>query len=105
MSIGPTHDVVLSGIILALAIFGLVSRRDGIGVVASLALFLLAPVVAFAGLAEAGAANQLPAQGEVVALVMVGAAAAVALLGAAGVALLRRHNGVLDVDASTELDA
>ena len=49
MSIGPGQVAILSGIVFAIGAFGLVSRRDAFGLLTSLAVLLLASVIAFAG--------------------------------------------------------
>jgi len=105
MSVGPGHFLALSGLVGAIAVFGLVARRDGPGLAASLAMFLLAPAIAFAGAAETGGGAGAPPQGAVVALVLVGAALALALVAAALVAVSCRRTDSLDLDESQELEA
>jgi NADH-quinone oxidoreductase subunit K len=105
MTIGPGHYAVLTGVVFAIGLFGLLSRRDLFGVLASLALLLLAPVIAFAGFAEIGGGAGAPAQGELVALALVVVCAAQVAVGAGLVTLLRRRRDSVDVDDLDELEA
>jgi len=100
--IGPGQIAVLSGIVFAIGVFGLLSRRDAVGLLISLAILLLASVIAFAGFTATGGGRGGPPKGEVVALAVVMVCAIQTLLGAALVALLRRRRESLDVDAYDE---
>jgi NADH-quinone oxidoreductase subunit K len=105
MSIGPGHVAVLSGIVFAIGVLGLVIRRDAFGLLISLAILLLASVIAFAGFTVIGGGDGVPPQGEVVALAVVAVCAAQSLLGAAVVAAVRRRRESLDVDSLDEVEA
>ena len=105
MSVGPAHYAVLSGIVFAIGLFGLVSRRDGFGLLASLAVLFLASVIAVTGFAETGGGAGSPPQGEILALTAVLVCISEGLVGAALVALLRRRQQSLDVDDYDELEA
>lgn len=105
MSIGPGHVAVLSGVIFAIGAWGLLSRRDAFGMLASLAVLLLAPVIAFAGFTATGGGAQGPPHGEVVALAAVVVCVAETLVGAALVALLRRRRGGLDTDEYDRIES
>ena len=99
MSIGPEQVSLLSGIVFAIGVFGVLSRRDAFGLLVSVAILLLAPVIAFAGFTAIDGGSLGPGQGEVVALAAVVVCAALSLVGAALVALLHRRHESLDTDA------
>ncbi|MGA3183567.1 MAG: NADH-quinone oxidoreductase subunit NuoK [Candidatus Dormibacteria bacterium] len=99
MSIGPEQVALLSGIVFAIGVFGVLSRRDAFGLLVSVAILLLAPVIAFAGFTAIDGGSLGPGQGEVVALAAVVVCAALSLVGAALVALLHRRHESLDTDA------
>src|ERR1019366_2914104 len=99
MSIGPGHVALLSGVVFAIGGFGILSRRDAFGLLVSVAILLLAPVIAFAGFTAIDGGSLGPGQGEVVALAAVVVCAALTLVGAALVALLHRRHESLDTDA------
>jgi NADH-quinone oxidoreductase subunit K len=99
MSIGPEQVALLSGIVFAIGACGVLSRRDAFGLLVSVAILLLAPVIAFAGFTAIDGGSLGPGQGEVVALAAVVVCAALSLVGAALVALLHRRHESLDTDA------
>ena len=99
MTIGPGHVALLSGVVFAIGACGVLTRRDAFGLLVSLAILLLAPVIAFAGFTALDGGSLGAGQGEVVALAAVVVCAAVALVGAALVALLHRRHESLDTDA------
>jgi NADH-quinone oxidoreductase subunit K len=99
MSIGPEQVALLSGVVFAIGAFGVLTRRDAFGLLVSVAILLLAPVIAFAGFTAIDGGSLGPGQGEVVALVAVVVCAALTLVGAALVALLHRRHESLDTDA------
>lgn len=105
MSIGPGQVAVLSGIVFAIGVVGLLVRRDAFGLLISLAILLLAPVIAFAGFTAVRGGSLAPPQGEVVALAAVVACVAGTLVGAALVALVQRRRGNLDTDEYGETEA
>jgi NADH-quinone oxidoreductase subunit K len=105
MSVGAGQVALLSGIVFAIGAFGLLTRRDALGLLASIAVLLLAPVIAFAGFTAIDGGRQGPPQGEVVALAGVVVCAAAVLVGAALAALLRRRRESLDVDEYDDVEA
>lgn len=102
MTVGPEQVAILSGVIFAIGVFGVLSRRDAFGLLVSLAILSLASVVAFGGFAATAAGGQGASQGEVVALAVVVVCVTQSLVGAALVALLRRRRESIDVDAYDE---
>jgi NADH-quinone oxidoreductase subunit K len=99
VSIGAGNVALLSGAVFAIGAFGVLTRRDAFGLLVSLAILLLAPVIAFAGFTAIDGGRPGPGQGEVVALAAVVVCAALTLVGAALVALLHRRHESLDTDA------
>jgi NADH-quinone oxidoreductase subunit K len=99
MSIGPEQVALLSGVVFAIGAFGVLTRRDAFGLLVSVAILLLAPVIAFAGFTAIDGGSLGPGQGEVVALAAVVVCAALTLVGASLVALLHRRHESLDTDA------
>jgi NADH-quinone oxidoreductase subunit K len=104
MNVGAGPVAVLSGIVFAIGVFGLVVRRDAFGLLISLAILLMASVVAFGGFTLTGGGQGGPPQGEVVALAVLVVCAGQSLLGAAVVALVRRRQESLDVDEYGEVE-
>ena len=102
MTVGPEQVAILSGVIFAIGVFGVLSRRDAFGLLVSLAILSLASVIAFGGFAATAAGGQGASQGEVVALAVVVVCVTQSLVGAALVALLRRRRESIDVDAYDE---
>jgi NADH-quinone oxidoreductase subunit K len=105
VTVGSQPVAVLAGIVFVIGLFGVVYRRDGFGLVVSLAILLLASVIAFAGFSAAGGGAAGPPQGEVVALGVLVIVTAESLIGAALIALLRRRRETLEVDAYDAPDA
>jgi NADH-quinone oxidoreductase subunit K len=105
MTVGAGPVAILSGIVFAIGAFGLVTRRDAFGVLVSVAILLLAPVIAFAGFTATGGGSLGPPQGEVVALAAVVVCAAETLVGAALIALLHRRRETLDIDEYEDVEA
>jgi len=101
---GPGPVAVLSGIVFAIGAFGLVIRRDAFGVLASLAILLLASVIAFAGFTATGGGSSGAPQGGVVALAVAVVCASLTVLGGALVALLRRRTESIDMDEYDDSD-
>jgi NADH-quinone oxidoreductase subunit K len=95
VKLGPQAVAVLSGVVFAIGIFGLLSRRDALGLITSLGVLLVASVVAFAGFTATGGGTG----GGVAALTVVVLCAVQVLVGAAVVALLHRRHESVDVDA------
>lgn len=91
MNVGPGPVALLSGLVFAIGVFGVVSRRDAWGLLVSLDILVLASVIAFAGFTATGGGRSGPPQGEVVALAGVVVCAAQTLVGASLIALLRRR--------------
>jgi NADH-quinone oxidoreductase subunit K len=100
VSVGPEAVAVLSGVIFAVGVFGLLGRRDALGMITSLAVLLVASVVAFAGFTATGGGRG----GGVAALAVVVLCAVQVLVGAAVVALLYRRHESVDVDRYDDLE-
>ena len=97
MTIGSGGFAVLSALILVLGLAGVASRRHPVNQVASLAVALMAPVIAAAGFAAQGPTTDSPF-GDGVAAIAAVALAAVVLVTGAALLLLRRRAGEIDLD-------
>jgi NADH-quinone oxidoreductase subunit K len=105
MNVGAGPVALLSGLVFAIGAFGLITRRDALGLLTSVGVLLLASVIAFAGFTAVDGGRGGPPQGEVVALAGVVVCAAVVLVGAALAALLQRRRESLDVDELDDVEA
>ncbi|MGO8686812.1 MAG: NADH-quinone oxidoreductase subunit NuoK [Candidatus Dormibacteria bacterium] len=105
MNVGPGPVALLGGLVFAIGAFGLLTRRDALGLLVSVGVLLLAPVIAFAGFTAVDGGRQGPPQGEVVALAGVVVCASAILVGAALTALLRRRRESLDTDEYDDIEA
>ena len=87
MNAGPGQFAVLSTIVFAFGLFGVLSRRTTAGLLMSLFLLTLAPVIALVGFAHYGTGGAVPPVGDAFAFIAVLSATAEAVLGA-GLAML-----------------
>lgn len=106
MTAGPGHFAVLSAIVFALGIYGVLTRTNLFGVLMAVLLLFAAPVIALVGFSHLGGGTPAsPAAGEALALFGVVAAGAQLAVGV-GLALLAwRRIGSADVDDLDELEA
>lgn len=104
MNVGPGHYAVLSGVLFALGLFGVIARRSATAALASLSVLFSAPVVLAVGFAESGNGSN-PRLGDVLALFTIGGLCAELIVGGAVAALLWRRGETADLEEMTELDA
>jgi NADH-quinone oxidoreductase subunit K len=90
---GPGQYAVLSTLVFAIGLFGVLNRRTPFAVLAALALTFLAPVIALAGFAHTGTGGQVPPVGDAFGLLAVVAACAQVAAGMGLVLLARRRLG------------
>jgi NADH-quinone oxidoreductase subunit K len=95
---GPAQYAVLSTVVFALGISGVLLRRSSFSVLFAVVLLFLAPVIALAGFTHSGASGGGPAVGDALALMGVVAAAAEAAAGAALALLAWRRIGSVSVN-------
>jgi len=87
MSAGPGHFAVLSAIVFAIGLYGVISREDTLGELMALVVLLTAPLIALVGFAQTGKGGSVPPFGNAFAvlallctLAEVAAASGVAML-------------------------
>ena len=71
MSIGPAHFAVLSAIVFAIGLYGVLARRNALHALLALVVLSLAPVIALVGFAHTGRGGATPPLGDVVGLSVV----------------------------------
>ncbi|MBV8194881.1 MAG: NADH-quinone oxidoreductase subunit NuoK [Candidatus Dormibacteraeota bacterium] len=102
MNVGPGHYAVLSAVVFALGLYGVLVRSNMLGVLIAVFLLFSAPVIALVGFSHIG--GGAPPLGEALALFGVVAAAA-QLATAIGITLLVwRRIGSGEVDDLMEAD-
>ena len=105
MTAGPGEYAVLSAIIFALGLYGVLTRTNVFGVLMALTLLFAAPVIALVGFGSSGGGGKSPALGEAFALFGLAAAAAQLATGIALALLVWRRTGSSDTDDLVEVDA
>ena len=101
MDVGVGHFVALSAVLFTIGAFGLVARRNLIGVLMAAQVMAAGATVALAGFARFGYKGSHPLGGAVFALFVVVAGAAEVVVAAALLLLVHRRRETLDSD---ELD-
>lgn len=101
MSTGPAPFAVLSAVVFAIGIYGVLARTTVVGTLMAVALLFLAPVIALVGFTQAGGNDGAGGALALIAVIAVAAEIAVGL----GIALLvRRRIGSGDLDDLIELE-
>lgn len=101
MNAGPGAYAVLSAVVFAIGLYGLLSRSTTHGVLLAIPVLFSAPVIALIGFSQSGGPQSA---GGALALFAVIAAAAVVAAGAGLALLVRRRVGSDDVDDLVELE-
>ena len=101
MNAGPGAYGVLSAIVLAIGLFGLLTRGSTYGVLMAIPLLFAAPVIALVGFSQGGGTQ---AAGGALALFAVFASAAIVATGTGVAMLVRRRLGSSDVEDLVELE-
>ena len=104
MNVGPGHFAVLSAIVFALGLYGVLARRNPLGVVMSLWVLFSAPVIALVGFTHTGRGGTQPPVGDALAFFTIVAVAAEGVLGIALALLLWRRSHSADSDELAEAD-
>jgi NADH-quinone oxidoreductase subunit K len=104
VNIGPGQFAVLSAIVFAIGIYGLLARRHPLGVVMALGLLFMAPLIALAGFTSETANVQRAPLGGAFATMAIVAATCACSIGFALVVLLWRRSGRADVDALGDIE-
>jgi NADH-quinone oxidoreductase subunit K len=101
---GPGDFAVLSAVVFAIGIYGVLARRHPLGVAMGIGLLFAAPVIALVGFTHAIATGPA-AFGDALAACAIVVASCVCSLGFALIVLLWRRTGRADVDALGDLEA
>lgn len=104
MTVGADQYAVLSAVVFAIGIYGLLVRRHPLGVVIALGLLFAAPVIALVGFTHAFTNRPTPPLGDALAALAIVAATCACSLGFALVVLLWRRSGRADVDALGDVE-
>lgn len=104
MTIGAGQYAVLSAVVFAIGIYGLLARRHPFGVLMALGLLFAAPVIALVGFTHVIRDAPFPPLGDALSVMAIVAATCVCSLGFALVLLLWRRSGRADVDALGDIE-
>ena len=104
MNVGPGDYAVLSALVFAIGIYGVVARRHPLSVTIAIGLLFAAPVIALTGFTHAITVGP-PAYGDALAALTVAVASCVCSLGFALIVLLWRRTARADIDALGDLEA
>ncbi len=104
MSVGPGEFAVLSAVVFAIGIYGLLARRHPLAVVMALGLLFVAPLIALVGFTTGIANLEQAPLGDALAVMAIIAATCACSLGFAIVLLLWRRSGRADVDALGDIE-
>lgn len=104
MNAGSGEYAVLSAIVFAIGIYGLMARRHPLGVVMALGLLFAAPLIALVGFTAIASNVQQAPLGGALAVMAIVAATCACSLGFAIVLLLWRRSGRADVDALGDIE-
>jgi NADH-quinone oxidoreductase subunit K len=103
VNIGPGQYAVLSAVVFAIGIYGVLARRHPLGVVISLGLLLAAPVIALVGFTHL-IIGPPPPLGDALSALAVAAASCAGSVGFALLLLLWRRSGRADVDTLGDVE-
>ena len=104
MSVGAGEYAVLSAVVFAVGVYGVLARRHPLGVVIALGLLFAAPVIALVGFTHGYTNRPTPPLGDALAALAIVAASCACGLGLALVLLLWRRSGRADVDALGDVE-
>jgi NADH-quinone oxidoreductase subunit K len=104
VTIGSGQYAVLSAVVFALGIYGLLARRHPLGVVIALGLLFAAPLIALVGFTIVTSNIERAPTGGALSVMAIVAATCACSLGFAIVLLLWRRSGRADVDALGDLE-
>jgi NADH-quinone oxidoreductase subunit K len=105
VTVGAGQYAVLSAVVFAIGIYGLLARRHPLGVLMSLGLLFAASVIALVGFTHAYTNRPAPPLGDALAALAITAATCACSVGFTVLLLLWRRNGRADVDALGDVEA
>lgn len=103
MTVGITHLLVVSALVLGAGVYGVLARRSLFGVLLALQLMLAGAEIALVGFARFGDAEAEPLDGMAVAFLSILAGAAEVVVAVALVLLAYRRHRTVQVDELDEL--
>jgi NADH-quinone oxidoreductase subunit K len=104
VTVGPDEFAVLSAVVFAIGIFGVLARRHPLGVAMAIGLLFAAPVIALVGFTHAINVGTI-AFGDALAAFAIVVASCVCSVAFALIVLLWRRTGRADIDALGDLEA
>ncbi len=110
MTVGPGQFAVLSAVVFAIGVYGVLARRHPLAVLAALCLMFAAPVIALVGFTHVfarisnGPLPVIPPLGDALSAFTIVAATCVGSVGFALLLLLWRRTGRADVDALGDVE-
>jgi len=110
VNIGSGQYAVLSAIVFALGVYGLLARRHPLAVVMAVCLMFAAPVIALVGFTHAfdvanGPFPPIPPLGDALSAFTIVAGSCIGSIGFALLLLLWRRTGRADVDALGDVES
>ncbi len=99
MTIGPGDYAVLSAVVFAIGIYGVLARRHPLGVTLSIGLLFAAPVIALVGFTHGPTNLVRGVFGDALSALAIVVASCVCGIGFALLILLWRRTGRADIDA------
>jgi len=104
VSIGPAHFAVLSAIVFAIGLYGVLARRNALHVLLAVVVISLAPVIALVGFAHTVRGGPAPPMGDALAFFALVTTGAIAVVGLSVVLLLWRRTGTGDVEEFVDVE-
>ncbi len=98
MSAGPGHFAVLSAIVFAIGLFGVIAHNNVLRSTLAVGVLFTAPLIALVGFAQAGLGGTEPPVGDAFALLSLLAIIGEVVAAAALASLVWRRTGSADVD-------
>jgi len=102
MTAGPAHFAILSAVVFAVGLFGVIAVSDVLRSVICVAVLFIAALIAVVGFAQTGAGGAVPPAGDAFAVVSLLAIAGELVAAGATAMLVWRRTGTVDVDESLE---
>jgi len=104
MNVGPGHFAVLSALIFAIGLFGVVSRTDTLGELMALVVLFTAPLIALVGFAQTGQGGSAPPLGNAFAVLALLSIVAEAIAAGAVAMLVWRRLASSELDDLVDVD-
>jgi NADH:ubiquinone oxidoreductase subunit K len=99
---GPGHFAVLSALVFAIGLFGVIASSDLLRSLIAAAVLFVAPLIAIVGFAQTGGGGAQPPAGNAFAVVSLLAIVGETSAALAAAALLWRRTGSVEIDEAVE---